>query len=167
MKIRKIEERDAEQCLTWYNYYVLHTTISFEETPVRIEEFRDLICSVTESYPWIVLEADGQLKGYAYLSPFNTKSAYRFSADVTVYLDPSQRGMGYGTALMKALMEEAEKRGIRKLVSLVTVGNTASEHLHEALGFERSAVLHHIGCKFGTWLDLEYYTLDLPEPEAA
>ena len=159
--IRPIEERDIDTCLSWYNWYIEYTTISFEEMPETYESYRNLVRDVTERYPWIVLEDNGELKGFAYLSPFNPRSAYRYTADVTVYLDPEERGKGYGTALMKELERLAKKQGIRKLVSLVTDGNEASEHLHAALGYEKMTVLKDTGYKFGTWIGVAYYMKDI------
>ena len=159
--IRPIEERDIETCLRIYNWYIEHTTISFEETPETEESYRKLVTDVTARYPWIVLEENGQVKGFAYLSPFNSRSAYRYTADVTVYLDPEERGKGYGTALMKELERLAKKQGIRKLVSLVTDGNEGSEHLHASLGYEKMTVLKDTGYKFGTWIGVAYYMKDI------
>lgn len=159
--IRPIEARDIETCRSWYNWYIEHTTISFEETPQTAESYRKLVEDVTARYPWIVLEEDGVLKGYAFLSPFNFRSAYRYTADVTVYLDPEERGKGYGTALMKELERLAREQGIRKLVSLVTDGNEASEHLHASLGYEKMTVLKDTGYKFGTWIGVAYYMKDI------
>ena len=96
-----------------------------------------------------------------YLSPFNSRSAYRYTADVTVYLDPEERGKGYGTELMKELESLAKEQGIRKLVSLVTDGNEASDHLHKALGFKKMTVLKDTGYKFGTWIGVAYYMKDI------
>ena len=159
--IRPIEERDIDTCRSWYNWYIEHTTISFEETPQTAESYRKLVEDVTARYPWIVLEENGDLKGFAYLSPFNFRSAYRYTADVTVYLDPEERGKGYGTALMKELERLAREQGIRKLVSLVTDGNEASEHLHASLGYEKMTVLKDTGYKFGTWIGVAYYMKDI------
>jgi phosphinothricin acetyltransferase len=80
---------------------------------------------------------------------------------VTVYLDPEERGKGYGTALMKELEFLAKEQGIRKLVSLVTDGNEASEHLHASLGYEKMTVLKDTGYKFGTWIGVAYYMKDI------
>ena len=159
--IRPLEERDIETCRSWYNWYIEHTDISFEETPETPESYRELAERVTAKYPWIVLEENGVLKGFAYLSPFNPRSAYRFTADVTVYLDPKERGKGYGTELMKELEELARKQGIRKLVSLVTDGNEASERLHASCGYAKKTVLEETGYKFGKWIGVAYYMKDL------
>ncbi len=161
MMIRPIEERDIDTCLGWYNWYIEHTTISFEENPQSLESYRRLAKEVTAKYPWIVLEEGGSLKGFAFLSPFNPRSAYRYTADVTVYLDPNERGKGYGTALMQELERLAKQQGIRKLVSLVTAGNEASEHLHASMGYAKMTVLADTGYKFGKWIGVAYYMKDI------
>ena len=159
--IRPLKPQDIEACRTIYNYYVEHTVISFEETPLTIEQFAAMTEAVTAEYPWIVYEEEGIIKGYACLSPFNSKSAYRVSADVTIYIDPFERGKGYGRQLMKELMKRAESCGIRTLISLVTDGNTPSERLHESFGFTKAAVLKNVGYKFDTWLNVAYYIRDI------
>ena len=159
--IRAIRDQDIPVCLSWYNWYISHTTITFEEEPLSFESFQLRVKQITSVYPWIVLEEEGSLKGYACLDMFNTRTAYRFSADVTVYLDPGERGKGYGTALMKTLEECAKQQNIHKLISLVTAGNTASQHLHESLGYRKAAVMEHVGYKFGSWLDVIWYEKDL------
>ena len=155
--IRPLEDRDLELCRSWYNYYVMNTVISFEEAPVSAEAWKQRTEEITKRYPWIVLEEDGVLKGYAYLSPFHPRSAYRFTADVSIYLDPAQRGKGYGKPLMRELERLAKEQGIRNLISLVTEGNQASETFHEACGFVKKAVLENTGYKFGRWIGVTYY----------
>ena len=116
---------------------------------------------ITASYPWIVLERDGKLCGYAYLSAFNFRSAYRFTADVAVYLNPEETCKGYGRLLMEALEERAKEKGIKKLVSLVTEGNTASERLHHSLGYRKVGTLERSGYKFGKWISVTFYEKDI------
>lgn len=159
--IRAAAEKDISCMHRWYCHYVLHSTATFAEQPPSAEEFRRLFARVTERYPWIVLEEEGRIRGYAYLDQFNSRSAYRFTADVTIYLDPESTGKGYGSTLLRALIDQAKQDGYYKLVSLVTRGNAASEALHGRLGFSRLSVLENAGYKFGQWLDVVFYVLDL------
>ncbi len=161
--IRHITEKDIPVILGWYNWYISNSTATYETEELSLEQFSQRVKTVTEKYPWLVLEENGVLKGYAYLSPFNPRSAYIWTADAAVYVDPLQKGRGYGKQLMIALCAIAQKDGYKKIVSLVTQGNTASERLHESCGFEKKAVFDHFGWKSGMWLGVTYYVRDLSD----
>ena len=159
--IRPIQKPDIPRCLAWYNWYIDHSTATFEEQPLSLEAFSKRVDAVTARYPWLILEADGKPVGYACLDLFNSKSAYRFTADVTVYLDPEETGKGYGKLLLKALEEQAEQQGIQKLVSIITSDNTASRRLHEKLGYHLISEIHRVGYKQKQWLSAAWYEKDL------
>ncbi len=164
--IRTINEADIPVCLAWYNHYIKNSSATFEETPLSIEEFSSRAKRIAETYPWLMLEEGGKAVGYAYLDRFNVRNAYRYTADVTVYLDPRETGKGYGRKLMEALEEEAKKQNIHKLISLVTEGNLASEKLHASLGYRKAVCLEHVGYKFGRWLGVTWYEKDILPFEA-
>lgn len=157
MIIRAIEEKDIPACLAIYNYYVLHTDVTFDTEACSLSGFRKKVETVIRSYPWIVGEEDGKIIGYACLSAYNPKAAYRFSADVTVYLEKDERGKGYGKQLMKRLEEIASEDHYQTLVSLVTESNLPSIRLHESLGYRRFARFENAGYKNGTWLSTVFF----------
>ncbi len=159
--IRKIRENDIAACLGWYNYYIRESTATFETEELSLEAFRDRVMQVTQKYPWLVLEEEGQLVGYVYLSQFMPRSAYDWSADISLYLDPAKRGHGYGKQLMEAIIHTAEAEGYRNLISVVTSENTASVHLHGSFGFTRAGEYRNFGYKFGRWLSVTVFTLAL------
>jgi phosphinothricin acetyltransferase len=103
------------------------------------------------------LEDDGKLCGYAYLDHFNGRAAYDWTADLSIYLDPECRGKGYGSSLMKKILELAEKDGYRNVISIITETNQASEQFHEKFGFKKIAAFPALGYKFGSWLGVSYY----------
>ena len=155
--IRPIRKGDIARCAAWYNWYIEHSTATFEEQPLSAEAFSERVDEVTRSYPWLILETDGAPVGYAYLDRFNPKSAYRFTADVTIYLDPEETGKGYGRQLFQRLIEIAEADHYQTLVSLVTKTNTPSIRMHEAFGFRKLTVLEQAGFKHGAWLSTILY----------
>lgn len=162
MKFRRIEEKDIPVCLEWYNWYIRNSRATFETKELTLKEFADRVHRVTASYPWIILE-DPQPVGYAYLSAFNDRAAYDWTADVSIYLRHDAGHQGYGTALMKQLIQMAEQDGYKHLVSIVSEGNTASEHLHEDCGFEKAAFLRNFGYKHHQWIGVTYYVLTLSD----
>ncbi len=159
--IRMIEEKDIQACLDLYNWYIENTTITFETNRLTLQEYTTRVETVRKKYPWIVLVEENQVVGFAYLAPFNEREAYDWTADVSIYLSATERGKGYGKKLMKELIYLAQVNGYRKLVSLITMGNEASEHIHTSFGFEKNAELKDVGYKFGDWLGVCIYTKEI------
>jgi len=155
--IRAVTAADAQAIVDIYNYYVENTTVSFEETPVTREEMEERIRRVTAQYPWLALEAGGEIEGYAYLSPWKTRSAYRCTAEVSIYLKKGLEGRGRGSALMERLLEEREKMEkmkIHVLTACITLPNPRSVGLHEKFGFQPAGRYREVGFKQGRWLDV-------------
>ncbi|MEE8806925.1 MAG: N-acetyltransferase family protein [Lactimicrobium sp.] len=165
--IRPIQKEDIPAVLDIYNWYILHTNITFETEELTLEAFTQRVEAITSRYPWIVMEEDGVIKGYAYLGTFNPRAAYDWTADLSIYLDHEERGHGLGTLLMDAILQEAQQEGYYQIVSIVTSGNTASEHLHEKCGFVRKGRLENTGYKNGKWLGITYYMKTLRAAEGA
>lgn len=160
---------DAPRCADIYNPYILETTVTFEEEALSHEAFRQRMESIMERWPWIVYEEDGKVLGYAYLSAFNPRSAYDWTADLAIYVDMKEKGKGIGSSLMQAIIELAEKDGYLKLVSIVTGGNAASEKIHEKFGFVKKAEFEDFGYKMNRWLSVDFYVRELgkvtPDPK--
>ena len=160
---RMITKEDEFACWWWYNWYITHSTATFETKIISQKEYAERVRRVREKYPWIILEEDGVPAGYAYLSAFNERSAYDHTADLAIYLAPDKLHRGYGSKLMKEILRIAELDGYYMIVSLVTEGNTASEKLHEKHGFEKAASFPGVGYKNGQWLGVTWYVKRLRE----
>jgi L-amino acid N-acyltransferase YncA len=165
--IRKIEEKDIEACKDLYNWYIEHTAITFETEVLSLQEFRERVHKISHRYPYLVKEEAGKILGYAYLDSFNSRAAYDWTADVSIYLRKESRGKGAGTELFEALIDQAEADGYVNLVSLITEGNEASEKIHAKLGFEKLAFFPDFGFKKGHWYGVSYYVKTLRKPEDA
>jgi len=159
--IRPATEADAPAICAIYNPFVAESTITFEEDPVSPPEMARRIGEITTSLPWLVAEEDGQILGYAYASPWNPRSAYRFTVQCTVYTAPGRPRRGLGTALYEALFAELRRRGIHSVIGLIALPNDASIALHEKLGFVKVAHLKDVGWKFGRWVDVGNWQLVL------
>lgn len=155
--IRMIAEADIPLILKWYNWYIENDTATFETEPLSLTEFTGRVHRIREKYPWIILEEEGKPVGYAYLASFIPRAAYDWTCDLAIYLDPEQRSKGYGTKLIQAILEIARKAGYVTIVSNITLGNRASEHLHEKNGFVRKGIMEDVGYKFGRWLSISWY----------
>ena len=161
-----IPETDAEACLAIYAPFVLDTSVSFEEIVPTIDEFRDRIRAAIATHAWLVLEVGGRVVGYAYGSQHRSRAAYRWAADVTVYIGPEHRGFGGGRLLYERLFERLRRLGFQVLCAGVTLPNESSVGLHRAMGFEPVGVYRRIGWKAGAWHDVGWFQLELAPPTA-
>jgi phosphinothricin acetyltransferase len=160
--IRPATPDDAAAIAHIYNYYIQNTTITFEEQPVSAAEISARIGEVTSaSLPWLVAEDAGRLSGYAYATKWKARSAYRFSVEVTVYLDQDCLGRGLGSQLYTALFASLKEKGVHSVIGGVALPNPASIALHEKFGMARVAHFKEVGFKFGKWIDVAYWQLTL------
>lgn len=159
--IRPATPDDASAIVDIYNHYVATTVISFEERPVTPDEMAGRIRDVTADLPWLVYEAEGVVVGYAYATKWRVRSAYRYSAETSVYVAPGLGGKGIGSALYKNLLEELRAREIHLAIGGIAQPNPASVALHERLGFEKVAHFKQVGRKFDRWIDMGYWELRL------
>jgi L-amino acid N-acyltransferase YncA len=156
--IRDAEPRDAAAIAAIYGHYVLTTTISFEDVPPTADEMGQRIRAVQDGkLPWLVVELDGIVAGYAYASKWKERSAYRFSVETSVYLDAAAHGRGLATALYERLLEVLREAGIRSAIGGIAQPNAASVRLHEKFGFEPVAMFREVGRKFDRWVDVGYW----------
>src|SRR4051812_45808255 len=156
MEVRAASEADAVACVAIYAPYVRNTAISFEADVPSTAEMAERIASALQTHAWLVYEVDGRILGYAYGGPMKARAAYRWSCEVSVYLEPSLRRRGTGRALYEALFDRLAERGYRTAVAGMTLPNPASEGLHRALGFEPVGVFRGVGWKHGAWHDVAW-----------
>jgi L-amino acid N-acyltransferase YncA len=153
--------RDARTCAAIYVPFVRDTPVSFEEQPPSEAEIARRIAAVSEGYPWLVAEIASEVAGYAYACPHRDRAAYRWAADVTVYVGEGQRGQGVGRALYGELMPLLSRQGLRIACAGITLPNDASVALHERFGFELVGVFRRIGWKAGAWRDVGWWQVEL------
>ncbi len=154
-------DRDAAACATLYAPHVDGSATSFEEVAPDADQFSALIATTLRSYPWIVLDDAGKVLGYAYASSHRSRAAYRWAAEVSIYVDPAHHGAGAGRRLYEALFELLRRQNLRVALAGITVPNDASIGLHRALGFEQVGVYRDIGWKAGAWRDVAWWQLRL------
>jgi L-amino acid N-acyltransferase YncA len=155
-QVRGASERDGEACAAIYAPYVIGTAITFETDPPPPAAMAERIASALSTHAWVVLEHEGRVVGYAYGGPFNYRAAYRWSCEVSVYLEPGRRRTGGGCALYTALFARLARRGFRTAVAGMTLPNDASVGLHRAMGFEPVGTFTRIGFKHGAWHDVAW-----------
>ncbi len=156
--IRTVTVSDSAQIAEIYNHYVQNTIVSFEQSPLSTNEMGQRIEAVIASgLPWLVQEENGKLIGYAYAAPWKQRQAYRYTAEVSVYLRPSSRSRGVGTRLYQALFSALKESDIHTVVSGIALPNEASVSLHEKFGMTKSAHFTQVGFKFDSWVDVGYW----------
>jgi phosphinothricin acetyltransferase len=160
--VRPATAADAEAIARIYNHYVAHTVITFEEEAVSVPDMAARIAEARSlSLPWLVAVVDGAIVGYAYARRWRPRSAYRYSAETTIYLERGYEGRHIGTTLYSALLPLLRERGMHVAIGGVALPNDASIALHEKLGFERVATFRQVGFKHDRWVDVTYLQLVL------
>ncbi len=149
---------DAAACAAIYGPYVSDSVVSFEARPPTVEEMAGRISA---AYAWVVAEHEGVTLGYAYASPHRERAAYRWAADVAVYIDADHHRASVGRTLYTQLFAQLRAIGLWTLCAGITQPNDASNGLHRAMGFVPVATYKRIGWKAGAWHDVQWWQLDL------
>lgn len=146
-----------------YGHHVVHGAGTFEEAPPSPGDFAARMKAVLDAgFPWLVVEEDGRIVAYAYAGPYHRRSAYRYTAEDSVYVADEERGKGYGRAALAAVIDACEAMGLRQLVAVIGDSqNEGSIALHRALGFSFCGTLPAVGYKAGKWLDVVFMQLPL------
>jgi len=163
--MRLVREADAPRILEIYAPIVRETTISFEYEVPGEDEMRQRIRGKLEhGYPWLVMERDDLLLGYAYAGRWRDRAAYDWTVETTVYVNAAARRGGVGRKLYETLFEVLRLQGFVQAVAGVTLPNDGSVGLHQAVGFVPTGVTHNAGYKFNKWNDVAFFELTLQTP---
>jgi phosphinothricin acetyltransferase len=158
VELRPAEDpTDAAACAAIYAPYVTDTVISLEETAPTETEMAARIAKHSANHAWLMAALDGEPVGFAYGSQHRERAAYRWAADVSVYIDRSAQRRGIGRQLYTALLDTLIRRGYYVACAGITLPNDASVALHEAFGFVPVGVYRNIGFKFGAWHDVGWW----------
>lgn len=164
-RVRPATAADAAACVEIYRPYVLATAITFETDVPTVEEMADRIVDARVMHEWLVLEVDGEVTGYAYAHQFNSRAAYQWSVETSVYLAPDRLRSGGGRMLYAELLRRLTERGFRRAFAGIAQPNDASNALHHAFGFRPAGHYRHVGWKLGAWHDVQWWQLDLLGPD--
>nr|WP_320132194.1 arsinothricin resistance N-acetyltransferase ArsN1 family B [uncultured Holophaga sp.] len=157
--IRPATPADAAALASIYNPYITDTVITFEEEAVDAAEMEARIRKISQTYPFIVWEEEGQVLGYAYASSWRTRHAYRFAVETTVYVDQAHFRKGLGERLYRELVIQMRQFGFHSALGCLALPNPPSEALHEKLGFRKVAHMKEAGRKFEQWVDVGFWEL--------
>lgn len=155
--IRDVLLSDSNQIADIYNYYILNSTVTFEEEIIDSSEMSDRIRKIIPTLPWIIFEENEHILGYAYATPWRARSAYRFSVEISVYVRNNYHKKGIGSILYANLIAQLKSLGAHAIIGGITLPNEASIKLHEKMGFKKVAEFEEVGFKFGKWLSVGYW----------
>lgn len=159
--IRPIKDDDIRSCLEIYNYYITDTTVTFEEEPLTYESFFERVNMICKTYPYFAAQVGSKTVGYAYLDMYNERSAYRHTADLSIYLNKDAKNRGIGSQLLGAVENAGRDRGINNIISLITEENERSVAFHEKHGYKLVGKLNKVGLKFNKRLDVLIYQKEI------
>ena len=155
IKIRNATLEDAPRLVEIYSYYVEETAITFECEVPSVEKFQNRMERTQKNYPYLVAEIGGKIVGYAYAGRFVGREPYKFSAELTIYLDKNHRHQGIGKKLYGELEEILREMGIKNLYACIGYPEIEDEHLtlnsvkfHQHLGFKICGKFTNCGYKF-------------------
>lgn len=152
--IRNVKETDALQIALIYRHYVKNTTVTFDIVSPTVGEITEKIKKITKKYPWIVLEIDGKIVGYAYASGFREREAYKFTTEVSIYLSKESTSQGIGHLLANELIKKLKLCGYYTAIAGITANNKSSIRFFESLGFKNCGNYLNVGYKNGEWLSV-------------
>jgi phosphinothricin acetyltransferase len=154
--IRPSRDQDVAAITDIYRHHVLNGTGTFEIDPPSESDMAHRRADVlAKGLPYLVVEDQGRVVGFAYCNWFKPRPAYRFSAEDSIYMAPDHHRQGMGRALLGELCAQAERAGVRKLLAVIgDSSNVGSIGVHKALGFSHVGILKSCGWKFDRWLDV-------------
>jgi phosphinothricin acetyltransferase len=159
--IREVSLMDAPELVEVYRPYVEKTAITFEYEVPSVEEFTDRIKNISAKYPYLVVEQDGRIIGYAYTSAFHVRKAYEWSAEMSIYLSDRCKGLGLGRKLYEILEDISYKQGITNLYACIGAPEKEDEYLtnnsinfHDHMGYKLIGRFTRCGYKFSRWYDM-------------
>ncbi len=159
--IRDFNIKDIHQLTDIYNYYVLNTIITFDHIPYSKEDYQEKITRIASEFPCIIFEENNEIVGYAYASKWRAKPAYNFTVESTVYLNHSAKRNGIGTKLYAELLKRLKEQNYHTVIGGISLPNAPSIKFHEKFGFKKAAHFKEVGLKFGKWIDVAFWQLDL------
>jgi len=156
LTIRLATQADLSAINDIYNYYVLNSTCNYQEEPSSGAEREIWFIAHGPQHPITVAVSEGTIIGWASISPFRARSAYRFTVENSIYVRHDRQRQGVGNALLLDCIERAKALGHHTIIAGIDGEQAASVNIHTRAGFEQVAVLKQVGFKHNRWLDVVY-----------
>jgi phosphinothricin acetyltransferase len=158
---RPARPEDAPAIADIYSQGIADRIATFETEP---RTAADIASWFRSAHAFVaVVDANGQVVGYAVAHPYSDRCCYGGIGEFSVYVRRSHRGQGVGQAAMAALIDAARGKGLWKLLSRVFPQNGASLALLDRMGFKRIGVHEKHGKLDGVWMDTVIVERLIPE----
>ena len=154
MRVRLATLEDAEAIRAIYNVEVLESTVTFDLVPRTLGEQQEWLTARSGAHAVVVAEDGDDVLGFASLSPYKERPAYRTTVEDSVYVRRDQQGRGVGKAMLEELLTLATQHGFHAAMARIVGGHEASIALHQGAGFSVVGTEREVGRKFGRWLDV-------------
>lgn len=162
LSIRDAQESDLPAILDIYNEVILNTTAVYSEQPHTLQMRKDwYLDRVNNNFPVFVAIIDDNIAGFCSFGHFRAWPCYRYTAELSIYVETSYRGKGVSKIMLQSLIERAQQMNIHALLAGISADNEISINLHRSFGFAEVAHFKEVGYKFGRWLDLKFLELIL------
>ncbi|HEY9785506.1 MAG TPA: arsinothricin resistance N-acetyltransferase ArsN1 family B [Candidatus Obscuribacterales bacterium] len=165
-RLRFVKTTDAERIAAIYAEYCRSSPATFEIEPPAISQIKARIEKTMNVFPWLVIEEREIVRGYAYAGQHRERAAYRWSADVSVYIENGYQHRGFGKALYTPLLALLTELGFYNAFAGITLPNDGSVGLHRAMGFTAAGIFRNVGFKLNRWHDVQWWHKQLKEPVA-
>jgi len=152
--VRDAVAGDAGALMAIYNREVLESTATLDAEPRTLLQQQDWLAERSGGHAVLVAVIDDQVVGFASLSSFKTRAAYRPTVENSIYVDRDFHRRGIGRVLMAEIIERARLHGFHSIIARIAEGNPGSIALHESFGYRVVGVELEVGRKFGRWLDV-------------
>ena len=168
--VRLATSDDALAMSRIYNHEVENTTATMDLVPRSVEEQRQWIAARSGAFAALVAVTtgssgiEGPVVGFAALSPYKERAAYRPTVEDSVYVDRDRARQGIGRLLLGELLTVARASGFHSVMARIEASGVASQALHAALGFHHVGVEREVARKFNRWLDVVVMQRLLTEP---
>ena len=156
VRIRPAARSDLPRLTDIYNYYVVHTPVTFDVEPYSVERREPWFAQFGEAgrHRLLVAEEDAGVIGYAGSTRFRPKAAYETTVETTIYCAPEAAGKGIGSRLYASLFEALRGEDIHRFVAGYALPNPATAAIHARFGFNFVGVFRENGRKFGKYWDV-------------
>lgn len=152
--IRLATEADIPTITEIYNEAVLNGVATFDTETKSIENRMDWFKQRQKQHPVMVACVGDKVAAWASLNKWSDRAAYDGTAEVSIYVHRDYKGQGIGSLLFAELVNQGEKLGLHYLLSRISQGNDLSIRLHQRNGFAIVGVMHEVGQKFGSYIDV-------------
>jgi phosphinothricin acetyltransferase len=156
--IRPAVLADLPRLVDIFNHYILNSHATFGTEPFTVESRKPWFDSYGQDrHRLLVAESEDGILGYTTSSPYQSRPAFDFTVETSVYLHPGKRLAGIGSKLYTALFEALTTQPVHLALAAIANPNPASIALHRKFGFEEVGTFKEYARKNGVWISSTWF----------